>query len=254
MVVDAFYEPPQNTSDAHFELPDNETEQQTVDTLAGYLGMKRVGCLIAHPPREEGFFFSGSEVLFAAEQQLEAAQGIEDTTFVTVKMTLDATDNSKVVVEGYQMSKQCMELVAEGVIVPSHNLGRCAVQPTFTVMQEGKPATEVDNSFFLAVVPIVQHDNALFTSSFPRVNRDEGGLLLSQMPSKEALKTQVLGAGKGGWTLLDKLADFQLLIYLSRFLALETDLKNVCVSVLHREIPLDEGYQLIVRSLAGIEM
>jgi len=193
-------------------------------------------------------------VCFCAEQQLEAAQGVEDTPFVTVKMTLDAKENDKVVVEGYQMSKQCMELVAEGVIVPSHNLGRCMVQPTFTVIQEGKPCTEVENSFFLNNVPIAQHENVLLCCTFPRANRDDGGALLSQIPSKDALKTQVLAAGKGGWTLLDKLADFQLLLFLSQYLDLNTDIRNICISVLHRDIPLDEGYQLIVRSIAGIEM
>lgn len=259
VVVDALYEPPQNCTDIHFAFPDNEQGQQQqarVDKVAEFLGMKRVGVLICHPPREEGFFFSGSEVCFCAEQQLEAAQGVEDTPFVTVKMTLDMKDNSAVVVEGYQMSKQCMELVAEGVIAPSNNLGRCLVQPTFTVIQEGKPCTEVENSFFLNNVPITQHDNALLCSTFPRANRDDGsgGALLSQIPSKEALKTQILAAGKGGWTLLDKLADFQLLLFLSQYLDIDTDVRNICLSVVHRDIPLDEGYQLIVRSIAGIEM
>jgi hypothetical protein len=41
------------------------------------------------------------EILFAAEQQLEAADGIEDTPFVTVKVTLD--ENSMAVVEAFQV-------------------------------------------------------------------------------------------------------------------------------------------------------
>ena len=61
-------------------------------------------------------------------------------------------------------------------------------------------------------------------------------------------------AGKGGWTLIDKLADFQLLLYLSNFLDMETDMSNICKSIVHRDIPLDEGYQLIIRSVAGIAM
>lgn len=39
--------------------------------------------------------------MFTAEQQLEAADGIEDTPFVTVKVTLD--ENSQAVVEAFQV-------------------------------------------------------------------------------------------------------------------------------------------------------
>lgn len=54
VVVDAMYEPPQNSTDINFELPDNETQQELADTLGGFLNLKRVGVLICHPPREEG--------------------------------------------------------------------------------------------------------------------------------------------------------------------------------------------------------
>lgn len=47
------------------------------------------------------FYFSTPEIMFTAEQQLEAADGIEDTPFVTVKVTLD--ENSQAVVEAFQV-------------------------------------------------------------------------------------------------------------------------------------------------------
>lgn len=47
---------------------------------------KKVGWIFAHPPREEGFLFSSAEVITAATLQLEAADGVNDTPFVTVKV------------------------------------------------------------------------------------------------------------------------------------------------------------------------
>jgi hypothetical protein len=47
------------------------------------------------------FFLSGPEILFTAEQQLEAAGGVADTTFVTVKLTVDETN--QIVVEAFQV-------------------------------------------------------------------------------------------------------------------------------------------------------
>ena len=78
--------------------------------MAAYLGKKKVGLLFAHPPREDGFFFSGFEVLLAAELQLESTGvnglGLDDTdtTFTTIRMTLDSKQNELVAVEGYQVS------------------------------------------------------------------------------------------------------------------------------------------------------
>ena len=40
--------------------------------------------------------------MFAAELQLEAAGGIEDTSFVTMKLTID--DKAQIIVEAYQVS------------------------------------------------------------------------------------------------------------------------------------------------------
>ena len=42
-----------------------------------------------------------------------------------------------------QVSQQCMEMVAEGVISPCKHLGHVAVNPTFTAIVEGREAKEV---------------------------------------------------------------------------------------------------------------
>ena len=49
------------------------------------------------------------------------------------------------------------------------------------------------------------------------------------------------------------LADFQLLLFLSKFLDLEHDFPLICRSIKDRTIPLDEGYRLLIRSLAGLD-
>ena len=59
--------------------------------------------------------------------------------------------------------------------------------------------------------------------------------------------------GKKGWTFSDQLADFQLLLYLCDFISASDDLPLLCRAVTDREVPLDDGYQLLLRSIAGIE-
>jgi nuclear protein localization family protein 4 len=59
--------------------------------------------------------------------------------------------------------------------------------------------------------------------------------------------------GKKGWTFSDQLADFQLLLYLCDFLSASDDLPLLCRAVVDREVPLDDGYQLLIRSIAGMD-
>jgi nuclear protein localization family protein 4 len=153
-----------------------------VEALAGMLGLQKVGWIFSHPTREKGFHFSGGEIMFAAEQQLEAARGVGDTPFVTLKLTID--EASQIMVEAFQVSQQCMEMVAEGVITPGSNLGSVAVNDTFTAIVEGRESKEVDNNFFLSTTPIEQFDSEFLVASFPRVNR------VDVMQLRDDIKTQ----------------------------------------------------------------
>ena len=64
----------------------------------------------------------------------------------------------------------------------------------------------------------------------------------------------IFRAGKEGWSLQDLLADFHLLLFLCDFLDLQYDIPQLCRSIMQRDLPLDDGYQLIIRSVAGIDM
>ena len=243
--VEFIYEPPQNNTDVSIELPDDPLAD-TVDNLAKQLGVQKVGWIFAHPLREEKFHFSASEVIEAAEQQLIAAEGINETPFVTVKVTLDAKTGMPIA-EGFQVSKQAMEMAAEGAIeVHPSNLGMSKVNDTFTAYVEHRPTKEVDNDFFLMRVPIGAYESEVFLSDFPRLNR------LGTMQSREDLKKQLNRAGKQGWSFQALLADFQLLLFLTQFLDAKDDLPMICKSAMDQNIPIDEGHSLIIRSLAGL--
>jgi nuclear protein localization family protein 4 len=58
--------------------------------------------------------------------------------------------------------------------------------------------------------------------------------------------------GKQGWTLIDMLADFHLLLFLCDYLDIDTDMPIICQSVLDRSIPLVDGYVLLIKSIAGV--
>ncbi len=249
VIVEAIYEPPQEAcpnSPEGFIVLDDPNEEK-VDVLANMLGLTKVGWIFGHPPREKGFQMSASEIIMAAEMQLECAGGIEPTPFVTVKVTVG--DDGNVSFEAFQVSKQCMEMVAEEALQVGENPGYCYVSDTFTAIQEGKESKTVENNFFLTVVPIVQHVSDMFVSQFPKANRDHD----MRQQSHDEMKKQLSKSGSAGWTFVDLLADFNLLIYLCNYLDLQGDLEKICQSIVDRDVPLDEGYKLIIASMAGLD-
>jgi len=248
-IVEAIYEPPQEPdSDAAegFEQLEDPLEDK-VDEIARLLGLQKVGWIFGHPPREDDVVLTAAEIIMAAELQLEAADGVEETPFVTIKVGQGKDGN--VGVEAFQVSQQCMAMVAEEAIEISTNPGVCQINETFTAIQEGKGSKTIDNNFFLTVVPIVQHTSEVFVSQFPRVNRD----LDDRMPSKDEMKRQLSKSGSSGWTFVDLLSDFNLLIYMTEFLDINADFPKICQSVIDRDVPLDDGYKIIIASMAGLD-
>lgn len=247
--VEAIYEPPQEPDpDAAegFEQLEDPLED-TVEQIASLCGLKKVGWILGHAPRAKGLVLTAAEIIMAAELQLEAAGGVEETPFVTVKVTTG--DDGNVSVEAFQVSQQCMAMVAEEALEIGPDQAFCQVNETFTAIQEGKASKTVENNFFLTVVPIVQHTSEMFVAQFPRMNRD----LDDRMPSKDELKRQLSKSGSQGWNFMDLLADFNLLIFLSKFLDLNADFPKICQSVVNREVPLDDGYKIIIASVAGLD-
>jgi len=248
VVVECIYEPQQVADpDAAegFEVLEDPNEER-VDSLAEMLGLTKVGWIFGHPTREKDIQLTGAEIIMAAELQLECNGGLGETPFVTVKVSCGK--DGKVSFEAFQASLQCMEMVAEqAIFVDKDNPKVCNVNETFTALQEGKPSKTVDCNFFLTVVPIRQHVSDTFVSQFPKANRE------GVVQTLDLIKKQLTKSGRDGWAFIDLLSDFSLLLFLCDFLDFNTDIPKICQSVTHREIPLEQGYQIIIASMAGMD-
>ena len=255
--VECIYEPPQETTDTEFNLLEDEREEK-VEALAAALGLKKVGWLVVHPPREKDFVMSGLEALTSAEMQLDAAGGVHDTCFVTVLATLREvnveTDKDKPermewapAMDAFQTHRLCMEMVAEGALDLHSNPGYVKVNDSFTAVVEHKEVKELPTQILVATVPIVQADSETFVSIFPKTNR-EG---VSQ--TRDDLKKQLSMEGTKGWTTKQLLRDFHLLLFLCEMLTAQ-DMPALCASLLDPEAPLEDGNLLLIRSIAGFDM
>ena len=135
--VDCSYEPPQRCTAETMELL-ADPHEELVQQVAASLGLERVGFMFSHPgPREEGHHFSANEIIMAAENQLLAGDEKMQSPFVTVKVTLNEENNSDF--QACQMSRQCLELVAEGALLNDPQEPRaCLVHDTFSCLVQGE--------------------------------------------------------------------------------------------------------------------
>lgn len=211
VIVETMYEPPQNYDSKNGEMISlDDPKEESVQMIAEALGLVKVGWIFGHPPREKGFTFSTAEVLMASELQLEAADGVNKTPFVTIKVTVNEEGEANF--EAFQMSMQCIEMVAEEAIDMGPKPGYSVVNDTFTAIMEGKESKEIDNNFFLTVIPIVRHEST-FVSQFPWANREYG-----ELQTKDSMKAQLSKSGREGWEFIDLITDFGFLVYLTEFM------------------------------------
>lgn len=245
--VEAIYEPPQQVDNEAAEgfVVEDDPKEAIVEQIATGLGLQKVGWIFGHEAREPGHVLSAAEIIMTAEYQLEAAQGVEQTPFVTV--TVAPKPDGTVGVEAFQVSTQCMAMVAEEALEIGEDPKVCMVNKTFTAIQEGKPSPTVDNNFFITVVPIAQHTSPTLIAEFPRANRDVD----DRTPSSDEMRKQLQKSGTAGWTFEDRLSDFNLLVYLSDLLDVNADLPKICAAIQNKQ-PIDDGYKILIKSMAGM--
>lgn len=257
-IVDVIYEPPQQV-DASGELclseytPD-DLPLDSVLQVASSLGLQKVGWIFSHPYRnassdsensdeDDEYRFTAFELLESAEQQMEACGGslsnVDKCKFVTVVVTANAEGMAEF--DAFQCSPLCLQMTDAGALLEHEEKpGCCKVSETFTALVEGKPATAVSTSYFLSVVAIVQHKVSGLTCTFPIANREN-----TPLPNA-ALRSRLVNCSRQPHAA--RVADFQALLALVPIMGLESVL-DLCKSVINPEVPVKEGYKLIIDSL-----
>ena len=199
-----------------------------------------------HPPDRKGYHFSANEIAEAGIACLEATNGNTKSPFVIVKVT---PIDKVIQMEAFQITSTCLEMIMNDALLkmPS-NPGFFAVQEKFQAIVEAKSAVVIDTDYLIKRVPIKQHSSEL-SSKFPHINREH---LIDSPSPKEALRSLLKNSTKPA-DLRKALKDFQLLLYLSANLGVETAVEIVD-NLLHapEDDPLPEGFYVLIQHLAEI--
>ncbi|KAK4537500.1 hypothetical protein CDCA_CDCA12G3525 [Cyanidium caldarium] len=241
--VDTIFEPPQQ-GDRDVYLPAEGAAAATAvaDKLAEYLGLVRVGWIFSHHAERRDYVMSDRDVAMAAHLHLQTEQcGQRFATaapfFVTIAVAIQS--NGQRHFEAYQLSEQCLQMARAGLLIPMNDNGR--MRTLDEVRVEAANTTVIETDFFLVVVPIVEYTSWLRTA-FPVEHRD------IEPQTAEAV-ARTIASGRGKFT--ERLADFHLLLFLSRILDMDRDMPALVNAVVERRElePTEQGYQVLIESL-----
>lgn len=249
--VEVFYEPPQSV-ESGLAVVNDDHSAKTVEKLAMWLGLERVGFAFCHPLRDQdevGFRISAYELLEAAEQNIKALDDNVDSekTFAVVVVTNNKKGN--VEFDAYEINTLSLQIIQQGALLEDEEEeGLLAVHDTFTVVVEAKPTKKVSTYRCISAVPIAQHgedkSEPPMRCTFPVRNRGE-----KSIDARNAIRAHLANA-KRGTSHRELVADFQALLALTEVMGLDA-VRDLCASVRDKSIPIKEGYKLIIDSLLG---
>jgi len=245
----ALYEPPQGTSQdkVTFEI-DSNSKNILADKIANKMGLQKIGWIITDLAamgkgdkfknfrNSDTHFLSAEECITAAHFQnlypnpcRLASDGTYGSKFVTVVVSGDK--ENLMAFEGYQVSTQCMSLVADGCLVPTLDAPELGYikesSPELFVAdvyykekdkygnQVQKLAQPLPLEYLLTDVPTAFTRATLFTASnetaeFPACNRE----FVGQTQTIQALNSYLKKFSEDKF--IDAISDFNVLFFLAK--------------------------------------
>jgi nuclear protein localization family protein 4 len=239
--VEFIYEPPQQGSEDSLLLMRDMEEEKHADIIAAGLGSRKVGFIFTQTVSQTKRDYTLSSIEIRQAAQLHAESEFECWATAIVKLEVNDEGGTDVHFEAFQLSDQCVKLYKEGCFVEDcpdldPKLSRMAKD----VVILSKDTRDVDNDFFLVLVKILDHEGPL-SCTFPVENRES-------FSSLQALKAHLERTRNKPY--VKRIADFHLLLLLSNYLDVNTDIPQLmeCIRV---QGPVPDGYQLIIESLAS---
>jgi nuclear protein localization family protein 4 len=244
VMVDCMYDPKQSVKDGNFSIDFEDEGIANARKVAAALGLQWVGIIFSHSA-DRTYHFSAHEILQSGIACLEATDGAVDSPFVIIKV---APNEEGIQMDAYQLTKTCLEMIKEEAVeIMPQEPAFFGVNERYQAIVEAKPALVIDTDFFIKRVPIKSHSSEIVNFGFPRVNR-EG----SSQPNPQALKSAVAKYYSNTKSLRKAMKDFNLLLYLTQALGVET-VVEIASDLVHspEDAPIPEGFLLMVQEVAS---
>ncbi|CUI14692.1 Hypothetical protein, putative [Bodo saltans] len=215
--VHAIYEPEQIGKENSFALLDDPREE-TVNKIAEGLGLRRVGCVCTHAPRDEtAVTLSGDELLLCAKEQSKFG---DHCVLVTMGPNLES---GQIHAQCWQASQQCVRYFQMGILsvnpdsiqsilskVPLEIAQDDQDKPGHTRVVIKESSTLVDTRWMTSYIAVEAFTSTVIGNNFIRISRPG-----CAPPTMTNAKIFLQDAKRAKLPFLEKIADFHLLIFLA---------------------------------------
>ncbi|KAL9653363.1 hypothetical protein ABK040_001999 [Willaertia magna] len=235
--VKVIYEPKQESYPDGFKELEDPIYNDRADALASMLGLKKVGWIFSHDGQRE-YPLLGPEIIKAAEYQSKFGP-----SFVTV--TVSPNEEGEIIFEAFQVSKQCVQLWEKGWLeIDPENPDIIKVKKAVEV--ERKMVNTIDVLLLVTNVAIKNH-KSIFQFGFPPRNRPGN----EHLQTMQELKSVLLE--RKSQKFVQRVSDFNLLLFLTDYLSLTSDFPDLCEAVLTQNNSMATGFEALINAYCGIE-
>lgn len=256
----AVYEPEQHGNSYLFELLDDPRIAK-VDRIAQLLGLRRVGVICSHPPRDmEKIVLSVREMLLCAREQSRFG---DECVLLTVSPSTSGERDGLIECQAWQTSSQCIYLYRMGMLheptiaelrgAASTNTdpatGGVTTADPLSIPEEARlvgstvelevaqedrdsqgrqrftaqaPSKLVDTRWFTSYIAVQQFSSGVVRSLFMRISRP--GMA---PPTFQNLKNYLQDPKRRNASFAEKIADFHVLVFLAEVFSIEDDLPTL---------------------------
>lgn len=249
--VHCIYEPEQQGSEHSFELlPDSR--EATVDAIAAGLGLRRVGSVCTHSPRDEASVtLSGKELLLCAKDQSRYGDGC-------VLITLGPNvETGLIQAQCWQASEACVRFYRMGVLSEDKSdIKHIISSIPLEIAQEDRDkaghqrcvikesSTVVDTRWMTGYVAVEAFQSDVIGNGFIRISRPG-----CEPPTFANLKVFFSDPKRNKLPFVQQLADFHVLIFLaaSGFLDVTHDMPVLVEAVAKKDNGRVALYEELIR-------
>ncbi|KAF8291945.1 putative NPL4 family [Trypanosoma cruzi] len=247
--VHAIYEPEQHGDAYTFHyLPDKRLPD--VDRIAALLGLRRVGAVCTHPPRDiEEMVLSSREILLCAREQSRFG---DECVLLTMSPSLTT---GRIECQAWQTSPQAVHFYRLGVLreksddysdLESAKYVHSSI-PLEVAQQETDekghprvvtraPSHDIDTRWFTSYVAVQQFESPVIRNLFMRVSRP--GM---EPPAMINLRNYMEDPKRRKVPLIEKLADFHVLIFLAESIFSVADDMPVIIGAITKQRPAEDA-------------
>jgi nuclear protein localization family protein 4 len=244
------YEPEQEGDDMFFKLLPDPREKR-VDAIAKALGLRRVGIILTHPPRDaEEIVLTAGELLLLAREQSRFG---DECVLLTV-----APDPAthQIAAQAWQASEQCVRLFRMGVLSRDEHPGMVRSTIPLELAQDVRdekghqkcvvrqPSDTIDARWMTAYCAVESFDSNVIQNKFVRISRPG-----EAPPDFPNLRAYLSDPKRNRLPFCQQISDFHVLIFLAeKLLQREADIVALVAAVKNGDASGAARFEEMVRA------